>query len=244
LRALVARFWDEPYTKPLIRFGSALRDRFMLPYWIERDFREVLEWLDLGGIHFDPQWFSPHLEFRFAPIGGFTHAGMTVELRGALEPWHVMGEEPGAGGTVRYVDSSVERLQVKVTNLLGNRYVLTCNGRPIPLAATGTDGEWVAGVRYRAWSYHASLHPTIGVHSPLIFDIVDTWTGQAVAGCTHHVSHPGGRNYDTFPVNSYEAEARRRARFVPWGHSHGPVSVAASRPHPDWPNTLDLRWPG
>lgn len=243
LRALVARFWDEPYTHPPIRFGAALRDRFMLPHWVEHDFREVLEWLDLGGIHFDPQWFAPHLEFRFSPIGSIAHAGMVLELRNALEPWHVMGEEPGAGGTVRYVDSSVERVQVKVTNMLGNRYFIACNGRPVPLAATGTEGEWVAGVRYRAWNYHASLHPKIDIHAPLTFDIIDTWTGHAVAGCTHHVSHPGGRNYDTFPINSYEAEARRRTRFVPQGHSHGPMAIKPSSPHPDWPNTLDLRWP-
>ncbi|MGE5476337.1 MAG: DUF2126 domain-containing protein [Bacteroidales bacterium] len=241
LRALIARFWDEPYVAPLVRFGSALRDRFMLPHWLERDFREVLEWLRLGGIAFDPAWFAPHLEFRFPLVGEVEHAGMRLELRHALEPWHVLGEEPGAGGTVRYVDSSVERLQVRLSNRVGDRYVLTCNRVPVPLAATGTAGEGVAGVRYRAWWPASCLHPTIGVHSPLVFDIVDSWTGVSVGGCTYHVAHPGGRNYDTFPVNSYEAEARRRARFFAFGHTHGAVPAQTARLHPDYPNTLDLR---
>ena len=243
VRALIARFWETPYTDDPIRWGSALRDRFMLPYWIEKDFRAVLTWLDLGGLSFDPVWFAPQLEFRFPPIGSVVHDGMDLELRSALEPWHVMGEEPGPGGTVRYVDSSVERLQVKVANKLGDRYAVACNGALIPLAPTGIDGEWVAGVRYRAWSPATCLHPTIGVHSPLIFDIIDTWTGQAVAGCTYHVSHPGGRTYDTFPVNGLEAEARRRARFLPFGHKHGATQPKPVATHPDWPNTLDLRWP-
>ena len=225
LRALVARFWDEPYTEKLVRFGSSLRDRFMLPHWIEKDLDEVLEWLDAGGIQFDRAWFAPHLEFRFSMVGAVNHRGIRVELRTALEPWHVMGEEPGAGGTVRYVDSSVERLQIKVSGLVGERYVVACHGRRLPLATTGTSGEWVAGLRYRAWKPASCLHPTIGMHTPLVFDLVDTWTGEAVAGCTYNVAHPGGRNYDTFPVNSYEAEARRRARFFAFGHSHGPLRV-------------------
>jgi uncharacterized protein (DUF2126 family)/transglutaminase-like putative cysteine protease len=241
LRALVARFWEAPYTEKLIRFGSALRDRYMLPHWIERDFEEVLEWVRAGGFAFEKSWFAPHVEFRFPVVGGVVHQGVRLELRNALEPWHVMGEEPGAGGTVRYVDSSVERIQVKAGNLEGDRYVVTCNGRKVPLAPTGIRGEFVAGIRYRAWAPASCLHPTIGIHTPLIFDLVDTWTGEAVAGCTYHVAHPGGRSYDTFPVNSYEAEARRRARFFPFGHSHGPIRVADSAVHPDYPNTLDLR---
>jgi uncharacterized protein (DUF2126 family) len=214
----------------------------MLPHWIERDFRQVLDWLAAGGIAFDPAWFAPHLEFRFPQVGEIVHAGIRLELRTALEPWHVLGEEPGAGGTVRFVDSSVERLQVKVQNLAGHdRYAIACNGRVLPLAPTGTNGEWIAGVRYRAWLPASCLHPTINVHAPLTFDVVDRWGGMAVAGCTYHVAHPGGRNYDTFPVNSYEAEARRRARFFPYGHSHGQAVAREARIHPDYPNTLDLR---
>jgi uncharacterized protein (DUF2126 family)/transglutaminase-like putative cysteine protease len=241
LRALIARFWEQPYTQPVVRWGSALRDRFMLAHWVELDFREVLDWLGAGGFAFDPAWFAPHVEFRFPFIGEITHAGVSLELRTALEPWHVMGEEPGAGGTVRYVDSSLERVQVKVSNLIGNRYVVACNGHRVPLMPTGVVGEWVAGIRYRAWAPAACLHPTIGVHSPLVLDLIDTWTGCAVAGCTAHVAHPGGRNYDTFPVNSYEAEARRRARFFSFGHSHGPMTLKEGKVHRDYPNTLDLR---
>ena len=241
LRALIARFWDQPYTQPLIRWGSSLRDRFMLGHWIEKDLAEVMEWLAAGGFNFDMAWFAPHLEFRFPVVGELNYQGIHLELRNALEPWHVMGEEPGAGGTVRYVDSSLERIQVKASNLVGGRYVVACNGQKLPLAPTGQSGEAVAGVRYRAWAPASCLHPTIGVHTPLIFDLVDTWTGQAVAGCTYHVSHPGGRSYDTFPVNSYEAEARRRARFLAFGHTHGPLRVDGGKIHPDYPNTLDLR---
>jgi uncharacterized protein (DUF2126 family) len=244
LRGIIAQFWNKPYTEKLVRWGSALRDRFMLPYWLEKDFKEVLDWLKLGGFEFDAAWFAPHMEFRFPPVGLINHDGMVLELRNALEPWHVMGEEPGPGGTVRFVDSSVERIQVKVSNKTGDRYIIACNGRPLPLAGTGTDGEWIAGVRYRAWQPSSCLHPSIGVHSPLIFDVVDTWTGQAVAGCTYHVAHPGGRHYDTFPINGLEAEARRRARFAPFGQHHGPIHMTPAQPHPDWPNTLDLRWPG
>jgi uncharacterized protein (DUF2126 family) len=241
LRALVARFWDAPYTGRLIRFGSALRDRFMLPHWLEADFAEVLDWLAAGGYPFDPAWFAAHIEFRFPVVGGIVHRGVALDLRNALEPWHVMGEEAGAGGTVRYVDSSVERIQVKLSNLDGDRHHVTCNGRMVPLAPTGTRGEFVAGVRYRAWAPASCLHPTIAPHTPLVFDLVDRWTGEAVAGCTYHVAHPGGRNYEGFPVNSYEAEARRRARFFPFGHTHGPLRVDGGAVHPDYPNTLDLR---
>ena len=241
IAALIVRFWDQPYDRPLVRWGSALRDRFMLPHWLGRDFAEVLEWLAADGIAFDPAWFAPHLEFRFPSVGAIHYEGVGLELRNALEPWHVMGEEPGAGGTVRYVDSSIERVQVKITNRTGDRYTVACNGRPVPLAPTGTTGEWVAGVRYRAWAPASCLHPTIGIHSPLVFDLVDTWTGAAVAGCTYHVTHPGGLSYATFPVNAYEAEARRRARFFPFGHSHGPLALQTGSVHPDYPNTLDLR---
>ncbi|MFA6022312.1 MAG: transglutaminase family protein, partial [Rhodospirillales bacterium] len=241
LRALISAFWDQPYTAPIIRWGSALRDRFMLPHWIAHDLDDMVAYLGSQGIAFDRAWFAPHLEFRFPVVGEINHQGIRLEIRNALEPWHVMGEEPGAGGTVRYVDSSVERLQVKASNLMGERYKVACNGVIVPLADTGTAGEAVAGLRYRAWLPASCLHPTIGVHSPLVFDLIDTWTGQAVAGCTHHVAHAGGRNYSTFPVNSYEAEARRRARFFPFGHSHGRVAANPGRIHPDYPNTLDLR---
>ncbi|MBF0307082.1 MAG: transglutaminase family protein, partial [Alphaproteobacteria bacterium] len=241
LRALVSRFWDQPFGGKLVRWGQALRDRFMLPHWLERDLGEVVDFLAQGGFAFDPAWFAPHLEFRFPVVGEIGHAGIRLEVRTALEPWHVMGEEGGAGGTVRYVDSSVERLQIKVSNMVGDRWAVACNGRIVPLAPTGVSGEWVAGVRYRAWWPPSCLHPTIGVHSPLVIDLVDRASGQAVAGCTHHVAHPGGRNYQTFPVNSFEAEARRRARFFPFGHTQGPIAVREANIHPDYPNTLDLR---
>jgi uncharacterized protein (DUF2126 family)/transglutaminase-like putative cysteine protease len=245
LRAFVRRFWDEPYEPArLVRWGTDLHDRFMLPHYCRQDFADVVADLRRWGMPFEEAWFAPHFEFKFPLNGRIQHRGLELELRHALEPWHVMGEEGAAGGTVRFVDSSVERVQVKVTGLTPERYYVACNGARVPLQPTGVNGEFVAGVRYRAWQPAACLHPTIGVDSPLVFDVVDTWNRVAVAGCTYHVAHPGGRNYTTFPVNAYEAESRRLARFFPYGHTPGqalpiePVTVA-----PELPHTLDLRDP-
>jgi len=242
LRALVARFWRTPYQGALVSWGTALHDRWLLPHFVVGDMRDVVADLRRHDFTLAPEWFDPFVEFRFPRFGSVTYDGITIELRQAIEPWHVLGEEIRTTGTARYVDSSVERLQVKANGMVGGRHAILCNGRVVPMTPSGLPGEFVAGVRFKAWNPPSALHPTIGVQSPLRFDLVDRWSQRALGGCTYHVVHPGGRSYDTFPVNANEAEARRLARFSPHGHAPGPVGVHDEPPNPALPTTLDLRW--
>jgi uncharacterized protein (DUF2126 family)/transglutaminase-like putative cysteine protease len=253
VRALVARFWNEPYKAPLVRWGTRLHDRFLLPEFATADLHEVVDelntWLaahDPDAPKFDKSWFDAFLEFRFPRLGEVDVAGVHLEARQAIEPWHVLGEEMALGGTARYVDSSVERLQVSASGLVEGRHVLTCNGVPMPLTATGTPGEFVAGVRYRAWAPYSALHPTIGVHGPIVVDLVDTWNKRSLGGFTYHVVHPGGRAYEDHPVNAMSAEARRASRFHAGGHTAGPMDVDTvhavdGSTGVEYPTTLDLR---
>ena len=241
IRGLVARFWENPVLDGLIPWGTDLHDRFLLPHFVDLDFQDVIHDMRRAGYAFQNDWFAPHFEFRFPLIGTVTVGGIALELRQAIEPWYILGEEITSSGTARYVDSSVERLQIKVQGLTEGRQVVTCNGRRVPLHSTGTCGDYVAGVRYRAWQPPSCLHPTIPVNSPLVFDVWDPWLKRSVGGCTYHVVHPGGRSYDTFPVNANEAEGRRHSRFFPYGHTPGTMEVPPLERHPASPLTLDLR---
>lgn len=263
LRCLVARFWNEPYHKPLVRWGTQLHDKFMLPHYVWQDVKEVVDDLQRHGYPFKLAWLLPFEEFRFPHYGRQQIDDIELELRWAIEPWHVLGEEVTLSGTSRYVDSSVERIQVRLSGLTEGRYVLACNGRRVPLRATGRQGEMVGAVRYRAWAPQSALHPTLGVNTPLVFDLIDTWNGLSIGGCSYRVSHPGGRNYDTRPVNSNEAEARRVNRFWDHGFTQGalipppafsalrtfyeheqvprPMAPPAEEPGDEYPHTLDLR---
>ena len=263
IRALLMRFWKSPYHHTLVRWGTGLHDRFMLPHYVEADLLEVVDDLQREGYAFQMEWLAPFFEFRFPRYGSLNIRGIHLELRMAIEPWHVLGEEATRSGMSRFVDSSVERLQVKISGLTDSRYAVTCNGRRIPLRHTGTPGEYVSGVRYQAWQPPSSLHPTIPVHSPLVFDIVDTWNNRSIGGCTYHVVHPGGRGYEDFPINANVAEGRRLSRFWDYGHTPGTIrtpdytsgkgqfsthapSEEAIEPsmeevNPEYPHTLDLR---
>jgi uncharacterized protein (DUF2126 family) len=249
VRALVARFAEERYSAPLVRWGTALQERFLLPHFALADMTEVVTDLRAHGIEFELSWLLPFVEFRFPRIGVTKISGVELELRSAIEPWHVLGEEAAASGTARYVDSSTERLQVAVSDFRPERHLLTCNGRPVPLTATGTPGRYVAGVRYKAWKPWSSLHPTLEVDSPLSFDLIDRMSRFSLGGATYHVVHPGGRSYDHPPVNASEAEARRSRRFEAMGHTTGTIDLEAldaqltsrSASDDEYPLTLDLR---
>lgn len=241
LRALVAWFWKEPYRKRLARYGTRLQDEFMLPHFVANDFADVLDDLQHAGYAIEPGWFEAHQEFRFPLIGQVAYRGIELELRAALEPWHVLGEDATAAGTARFVDSSLERVQVKMAGATDGRHVLTVNGRVVLLRATGRQGEFVAGIRFRAWQPPRALHPTIPVDTPLVFDLYDSWSERSVGGCTYFVAHPGGRHFERFPVNANEAETRRRARFFPFGHTPGNFEPPQTLRSGEHPVTLDLR---
>ena len=266
VRTLIAWFWQKPYQHKLARWGTELYDRFLLPHYVERDMREVVEALQLAGYDFHFDWLAPFFEFRFPRYGTALVREMELEVRMAIEPWHVLGEEVTSQGTARYVDSSVEKIQLKVSGLTNERYLVTCNGRRLPLRNTGVHGEYVAGIRYQAWQPPSSLHPTMRVQAPLVFDVIDRWNGRAIGGCTYHVVHPGGRSYEDFPVNANVAQSRRVSRFWDYGHSpngifyypttpppmrrifrpggsrFGAATVPPVELNPEFPHTLDLRW--
>ncbi|TCP62846.1 uncharacterized protein (DUF2126 family) [Rhodovulum bhavnagarense] len=241
LRGLIAWFWDTPWRGEMRDWGTDLHDRFLLPDPVWADFGQVLEDLSRAhGFAFAPDWFQAQREFRFPIVGRTRVAGVDIELRNAIEPWLTLGEEAGAGGTARYVDSSVERVQVKLTGHDPDRFTLTCNGLAVPLQAQA-DGSHIAGIRYRAWQPWSAMHPTIPAHGPLVFDLYDRHAGRSQGGCTYHVAHPGGRAHETRPINALEAEGRRLARFETGGHSAGATTPGWRGVNRAFPYTLDLR---
>ncbi len=249
VRALVSMLWKQPVEGGLIRWGAALHDRFLLPHFVFRDLTDVLDKLRKAGYGFEDGWFASHFEFRFPKIGSFESDGVEVELRRALEPWNVLAEETTSGGTVRTVDSSLERIQVKVTGLtLADRFALACNGRRVPLmpmneAGSNEQGQAIAAIRYRARRLSAALHPTIPVHSPLVFDLIDTWKERSIGRCSYSTVAPDGTVYEGRPANAVEARQRRMERFVVSALDHSPMQAPGEERNPIYPMTLDLRFP-
>src|ERR1700691_3825502 len=251
VRALVCMFWKRPFEGGLIRWGTALHDRFMLPHFVRRDFFDVLTCLRVSGYEFEEKWFAAHFDFRFPKIGSIAADGVELELRDALEPWNVLAEETTSGRTARTVDSSFERIQVKLSGFTTeSRYLVACNGRRVPLADAGLCGSGaeprhhtVAGVRYRARQLSEMLHPTIPVHAPLIFDIIDCWKERSIGRCVYHVGSPDGRAYTALPVNAAEAADRRRQRFQKSDPTPGLIAAPEEETNPIFPMTLDLRLP-
>ena len=224
VRTLVSWFWQKPYEHNLVRWGTELHDKFLIEHYVREDIKDIVSQLNRAGYKFEEEWFNPFFEFRFPLHGMLEINNIHLELRAGIEPWNVLGEEMTGGGTARYVDSSLERLQVKVSNFIDERFVLTCNGVRVQLKNTGVKGEYVAGVRYKAWNPYSALHPTIDADTPLVFDIVDTWNNRSIGGCTYFVAHPGGRSYEAYPINSFEAESRRINRFWEFGHTQGEIN--------------------
>jgi uncharacterized protein (DUF2126 family) len=241
VRSILAAFSERPYEERLVKWNTGLHDRFMLPHFVKQDLLDALGFLKERGFGLEPEWFEPHYQFRFPYYGEVVKDDVMLEVRGALEPWHVLGEEHAVGGQTRYVDSSVERIQVKVRGATPDRHLICCNGVKVPVHPTGTRGEFVGGIRFRAWQPPSCLHPTIGVHGPLRLDVYDRWNQRAIAGCTYHVVHPGGRANDDRPINAVAAESRRIARFEEAGHSPYAYAPRDAGVNPDFPMTLDLR---
>ena len=241
VRALVAAFAGEPYRHGLVRWGTELHDRFLLPFWLWRDMEEVLGYLEGRGVGLPAEAFRPFVEFRCPVVGRLQVGGAILEVRNALEPWPVLGEEPGAGGTARFVDSSLERVEVRGEGLESERYDVLVNGMTLPMRSTGTSGEAVGGVRFRAWAPASSLQPHLGIHHPLRFDLWDRWGKRAIGACAYHVWHPEGRGYEAPPLTRFEASARRAQRFTPEGPLPWRWTPRVARPHPEYPHTLDLR---
>ncbi|MDP8999235.1 MAG: transglutaminase family protein, partial [Myxococcota bacterium] len=241
VRALVASFALAPHVGPLVRWGQVLHDRFLLPTWLWKDFEDVLAHLDRAGLGLPREAYRAFLEHRCPVIGALQTDDVRLELRNAMEPWHVLGEEITAAGTSRYVDSSMERIEVRAEGLVAERHAVTVNGYDLPLRPTGLADESVGGVRFRAWAPPASLHPHLGIHHPLRIEVVDTWARRSLGACAYHVWHPEGRAFDTPPLTRFEAAARRAQRFTIESPSPQPAAVRPASAHRDAPHTLDLR---
>jgi uncharacterized protein (DUF2126 family) len=244
IRALVCVFWKRPFEGELIRWGTTLHDRFMLPYFVMRDFSDVLIYLRSFGYNFEDKWFAAQQDFRFPKIGSMAAERVELDLRQALEPWNVLAEETASGGMARSVDSSFERIQVKLSGVTTeSRYTVSCNGRRVPLNRVGSDGESVAGIRFRARQLSALLHPTIPVHTPLTFDIIDCWNDRSIGRCLYHVGSPDGSGYPGRPRNATDAAKRRRQRFQVFEPTQGSTVFPTEEKNPIFPMTLDLRLP-
>ncbi|MGZ3422858.1 MAG: transglutaminase family protein [Polyangiales bacterium] len=241
VRALLTAFAARPYEAPLVRFGTSLHDRYLLPYWMWRDFEDVLAFLEGRELGLPADAYRPFLELRCPVVGTLRAGDVRLEVRNAIEPWNVLGEETTASGTSRYVDSSMERIEVRAEGLVAERHAVLVNGYVMPMRATPRRDEHVGGIRFRAWAPPHALHAHLGIHHPVRLDVVDLWAERSIGACAYHVWHPEGRSYDKGPLTSFEASARRAQRFTIEGPLPSPVRARRLSIHDESPYSIDLR---
>ena len=198
IRALIAKFWREPLDGKFVRWGTALHDRFMLPHFVWDDFIDVLADLGQSGFDFDPEWFEAQLEFRFPVFGD-------------VAAWRRhAGSAPGAGAVACARRGGRDRRHRALCRFLGR--AAAAQGRPAsspaatssPATAAAADDRPPAAPARRSpacasrpGSRPRVCIPTIPVHAPLVFDIVDTWNRPFARRLRLSCRHPGGRTYET-----------------------------------------------
>jgi uncharacterized protein (DUF2126 family) len=251
VRAILARLAADPFNAPFVRWAGELHDRFFLPAFVWEDLAIICADLRNHGIAFDAEWLRAPWEFRFPKLGEFALpvsnlkseiSNPTLVFRQALEAWPLLGESPNAGTVARTVDSSLDRIEARISEakfLEGG--LLLANGLPCAFRATA-GGAAACGIRYRAFYLSPSLQPHVPVHAPLLLEWVDRTTLTVVAAARWHVWNPANSAYAAAPADVTLAAARRAERWEYWPHTIGqPRFVPKIDFPPEGRHTLDLR---